>query len=161
MSSTSPASTYSQTVLKNNPSFFWPLNDTGSTAADASPNGFNGSYSGGTTQGVPGPLTGSTATSFGGSTGNVVSQNAVTGPQTFTVEGWFKTTTNTGGKIIGFGGSPSGLSGNYDRHIYMMNDGQLVRVLRAEFGREIDSYAVTQGRPLLAAEMEREMLKRL
>jgi 2-oxoglutarate ferredoxin oxidoreductase subunit alpha len=42
-----------------------------------------------------------------------------------------------------------------------MNDGQLVRVLRAEFGREIDSYAVTQGRPLLAAEMEREMLNRL
>jgi 2-oxoglutarate ferredoxin oxidoreductase subunit alpha len=42
-----------------------------------------------------------------------------------------------------------------------MNDGQLVRVLRAEFGREIDSYAVTQGRPLLAAEMERELLNRL
>jgi hypothetical protein len=126
VSSTSPASTYSQTVLKDNPSFFWPLNDTGGTAADGSPNGFNGSYSGGTTQGVPGPLTGGTATSFDGSTGNVVSQNAVTGPQTFTVEGWFKTTTNTGGKIIGFGGSQSGLSGNYDRHIYMMNDGQLV-----------------------------------
>ena len=42
-----------------------------------------------------------------------------------------------------------------------MNDGQLVRVLRAEFGRELDSYAVTQGRPLLAAEMERELLERL
>jgi 2-oxoglutarate ferredoxin oxidoreductase subunit alpha len=42
-----------------------------------------------------------------------------------------------------------------------MNDGQLVRLLRAEFGREIDSYAVTQGRPLLAAEMERELLERL
>ena len=42
-----------------------------------------------------------------------------------------------------------------------MNDGQLVRVLRAEYGREIDSYAVTQGRPLLAAEMERELLERL
>jgi 2-oxoglutarate ferredoxin oxidoreductase subunit alpha len=42
-----------------------------------------------------------------------------------------------------------------------MNDGQLVRVLRAEFGRKIDSYAVTQGRPLLAAEMERELLERL
>jgi 2-oxoglutarate ferredoxin oxidoreductase subunit alpha len=42
-----------------------------------------------------------------------------------------------------------------------MNDGQLVRVLRAEFGREIDSYAVTQGRPLLAAEMEHELLERL
>jgi 2-oxoglutarate ferredoxin oxidoreductase subunit alpha len=42
-----------------------------------------------------------------------------------------------------------------------MNDGQLVRLLRAEFLRDIDSYAVTQGRPLLAAEMERELLLRL
>jgi 2-oxoglutarate/2-oxoacid ferredoxin oxidoreductase subunit alpha len=42
-----------------------------------------------------------------------------------------------------------------------MNDGQLVRVLRAEFARDIESYAVTEGRPLLAAEMEREMLNRL
>ena len=42
-----------------------------------------------------------------------------------------------------------------------MNDGQLVRVLRAEFAREIESYAITQGRPLLAAEMERELLNRL
>ncbi len=42
-----------------------------------------------------------------------------------------------------------------------MNDGQLVKVLRAQFPREIDSYAVTQGRPLLAAEMERELLNRL
>jgi 2-oxoglutarate ferredoxin oxidoreductase subunit alpha len=42
-----------------------------------------------------------------------------------------------------------------------MNDGQLVRVLRAEFVRDIESYAITQGRPLLAAEMERELLGRL
>ena len=38
---------------------------------------------------------------------------------------------------------------------------QLVRLLRAEFLRDINSYAVTQGRPLLAAEMERELLLRL
>ena len=42
-----------------------------------------------------------------------------------------------------------------------MNDGQLVKVLRAEFARDIESYAVTQGRPLLAAEMERELVNRL
>jgi 2-oxoglutarate ferredoxin oxidoreductase subunit alpha len=42
-----------------------------------------------------------------------------------------------------------------------MNDGQLVKVLRAEFIRDIESYAITQGRPLLAAEMERELLNRL
>ena len=42
-----------------------------------------------------------------------------------------------------------------------MNDGQFVKVLRAEFVRELDSYAITQGRPLLAAEIERELLSRL
>jgi len=42
-----------------------------------------------------------------------------------------------------------------------MNDGQLVRVLRGELTRPLDSYAVTQGRPLFAAEIEREILSRL
>jgi 2-oxoglutarate ferredoxin oxidoreductase subunit alpha len=42
-----------------------------------------------------------------------------------------------------------------------MNDGQLVKLLRSEFLLDLESYAVTQGRPLLAAEMEREMLSRL
>jgi hypothetical protein len=126
VASTSPSLTYNQTVLSNSPSFFWQLNDTGSTAADTSPNGFSGTYESGTTQGVAGPFPSSTATSFNGLNGLVSSQNQVTGPQTFTIEGWFNTTTNTGGKLIGFGGSQTGLSSNYDRHIYMMNDGQLV-----------------------------------
>jgi hypothetical protein len=126
VSASNPSATYSQTVLNDNPSFFWPLNDTGSTASDASPNSFNGTYTGGTTQGAAGPLTGSTATSFDGQSGNVYAQTAVNGPQAFSVEGWFKTTANTGGKLIGFGGNQTGSSGSYDRHIYMMNDGQLV-----------------------------------
>jgi 2-oxoglutarate ferredoxin oxidoreductase subunit alpha len=42
-----------------------------------------------------------------------------------------------------------------------MNDGQLVKLLRAEYLVEIDSYAVTEGRPLFAAEIEQELLKRL
>jgi hypothetical protein len=104
----------------------WPLNDSGSTANDASPNGVNGTYESGTTQGVPGPFTGSTATGFDGNTGLVTAQNQVTGPQTFSIEGWFKSTTDDGGKLIGFGSSQTGASSNYDRHIYMMNDGQLV-----------------------------------
>ena len=49
-------------MLADNPSFLWPLNDTGGTAADASPNGFNGIYEPGTTQGVTGPFTGTNAT---------------------------------------------------------------------------------------------------
>ncbi len=126
VASASPTLTYQQTVLNDNPSFLWPLNDTGATANDASPNGFNGMYEPGTTQGAPGPFSGQTATSFDGSTGLVTSDNEVAAPQVFSVEGWFKTTTDDGGKLIGFGNKQTGLSSGYDRHIYMMNDGQLV-----------------------------------
>ena len=40
-------------------------------------------------------------------------------------EAWFKTTTTTGGQIIGFGDAKSGPRSNYDRHVYMLDDGQL------------------------------------
>jgi hypothetical protein len=139
VSATSPSLSYPQTVLADNPSFFWQLNESsGSTAADSSPNGFNGIYEPGTTQGVPGPIAGSsqTATAFDGQSGIVTSANQVTGPQTFSVEAWFKSTTDVGGKIVGFGNTQTGGSSannnaspgssNYDRHIYMMNDGQIV-----------------------------------
>jgi Concanavalin A-like lectin/glucanases superfamily len=127
VSSTSPSLSYQQTALQDNPSFLWPLSETsGSTANDASPNGVNGTYEPGTTQGAPGPFSGQTATSFDGNTGLVTSNNQVAGPQAFSVEGWFKTSTNDGGKLIGFGNNQTGSSSSYDRHIYMMNDGQLV-----------------------------------
>jgi hypothetical protein len=126
VASSSPAQTYQQTVLADQPSFLWPLNDTGGTAADASGHGFTGTYEPGTTQGQPGPFPGTTGTAFDGNTGLVTAQSQVAGPQSFSIEGWFNTTTNDGGKLIGFGSSQTGLSSNYDRHIYMMNDGQLV-----------------------------------
>ena len=108
---------------------------SGTTANDASPNGFNGIYEPGTTQGVPGPIsdgtntpTNDTAAAFDGQSGLVTSANQVPypGPQTFSIELWFKMTTEEGGKLIGFGSNQTGMSSSYDRHIYMMNDGQLV-----------------------------------
>jgi 2-oxoglutarate ferredoxin oxidoreductase subunit alpha len=42
-----------------------------------------------------------------------------------------------------------------------MNSGQLARVLRAEYLVDVDSYAKVEGQPLLAAEIEREILERL
>ena len=129
VASISPSQSYWKSVLGDHPSFLWPLNEkSGTTAADASPNGFAGIYESGTTQGAAGPITGDpdTATSFDGHTGLVTSAKSVTGPQALSIEGWFKTTTNTGGKLIGFGSSQTGMSTNYDRQIYMMNDGQVV-----------------------------------
>ncbi len=138
VASTSPTASYQQAALADSPSFFWPLNDTGGTAADATGNGFTGIYEPGTTQGVTGPFPGSTATGFDGFQGNVDSSQQIPspGPQTFSIEMWFKTTTDMGGKLIGFSNAQTGgnsgnnnsneTSSNYDRHIYMMNDGQLV-----------------------------------
>ncbi len=121
VASANPALSYQQSVLNDNPSFLWPLNDTGGTAADASGNGFTGIYEPGTTQGVVSPFsdgtstpTADTATSFDGQSGLVTSANQVAGPNNFTIEGWFKTTTNQGGKLIGFGITlQTGSSGNY------------------------------------------------
>ena len=47
-------------------------------------------------------------------------------PQELSVELLFKTTTTRGGKLIGFGDSQSGSSGQLDRHVYMTNSGQLI-----------------------------------
>ncbi|SDF12164.1 PKD repeat-containing protein [Blastococcus fimeti] len=52
-------------------------------------------------------------------------RTAVPGPQTFTVEAWIKTTTRTGGRIVGFGDSATAASGNYDRHLYLDANGKL------------------------------------
>jgi concanavalin A-like lectin/glucanase superfamily protein len=129
VSSAGPPLSYPQTVLADGPSFYWRLDETsGGTAADSSPHGFSGSYEPGTATGAAGAITGSpdTATQFDGKTGLVTAAQQVTGPQQFTIELWFKTTTNTGGKLIGFGSSQTGPSADYDRHLYLMNDGQLI-----------------------------------
>ncbi len=60
-----------------------------------------------------------------GAGGTVVASSQTTNPQVFSLEAWFRTTTTTGGRIIGFGDAKSGPSSNYDRHLYMLDGGQL------------------------------------
>lgn len=50
----------------------------------------------------------------------------ITGPQVFTIETWFRTTTTTGGKLVGFGNAQTGRSTQYDRHLYLADSGALV-----------------------------------
>ncbi|MEV7004847.1 LamG domain-containing protein, partial [Streptomyces sp. NPDC093982] len=47
-------------------------------------------------------------------------------PTTFSIETWFKTTTTSGGKLVGFGDRQERPSVRYDEHIYMTNSGSLV-----------------------------------
>ena len=85
---------------------------SGTTAKDASPNGADGIYLGGTTQGQPGLVTGGgTATGFDGSSGTVASAGRFSNPTSYSEELWFKTRRpQHGGKLIGFGNQRTALS---------------------------------------------------
>lgn len=124
-----PADPYGAAVYADSPSLYYRLDETaGNTAADASVFASPGTYSGTVTQGVPGALPGGTDTAagFDGSSGLVSSQKSYDNPSTYSLELWFNTTTNRGGKLIGFGDQATGTSNNYDRHVYMQDDGKLV-----------------------------------
>ena len=119
-------SAYSTAVAADSPTLWYQLGDkSAATAQDVSSSPHNGTYQGGVTLGVAGPTNCGTAASFDGSTGYVSNANIVTSPATFSLEVWFNTTTTNGGMLAGFGSAVTGASGNYDRHIYMNNTGQI------------------------------------
>jgi signal peptidase I len=108
--------------------FAYQFNDgVGTTARDSSGNGRSGTLTpgatiaGGTCAAGDGPYL-----RLDGVSGQVTTGQNIDGPQVFTVETWFRTTTTTGGKLIGFGNSQAGSSGQYDRHLYLSDRGTLV-----------------------------------
>jgi len=118
-------------VDKSNAMFEYYLNEaSGATKAIDYASGSNpGTYVNGLT-GIATGMTSSSTTPIacprdtGGAwvlngTSNTISYpTSFAGPTTFSLEAWFKTTA-TSGKIIGFGSSQVGLSGQYDRHLYV------------------------------------------
>lgn len=118
---------YQASVLASTPLVYWRLNEaTGLVAADTSGHNYAGVYSGSLNQGVPGAIPGETGITLG-NTGSVnANAPAQAAPNTYAVGVWIRTTTTTGGRIVGFGNSQSGTSSNYDRMLYMTNSGQLI-----------------------------------
>ena len=121
-------SSYASTVISQGASTYLRLGESaGATAVDSV--GFDdGAVSTGVTRGAIGAISGDAdkASTFNGSSGLVATQAPVAAPGTFTIEAWFKTTTTSGGKIIGFGNLPVGNSPFFDRHIYMDNSGKIL-----------------------------------
>ncbi|MFF4427712.1 DNRLRE domain-containing protein [Streptomyces sp. NPDC001513] len=75
----------------------------------------------------PGAVSGaSTAIGFNGTDTQVYGDKRQTVGSTYTIETWFKTDTTRGGKLLGFGNNQARGSNQYDKHIYMTNDGRLV-----------------------------------
>ncbi len=123
-----PADSYGAGVYNDNPTLYWRLNDTsGPSIKDAGVNRQPGVAAGGVTYGAASPVSGSTGTAvgFNGSDATIASVKAAAAPSVYSEELWFNTTTTSGGKLIGYGDQQSGYSGNYDRHVYMENSGQL------------------------------------
>ena len=125
---TAPADAYGAAVFNDSPSLYWRLGDAaGSTVADSSGNDVGGVVSGGVTFGRPGALNlSNTAVATDGNNGVVASNKTFNNPTSYSEELWFNTTTTNGGKLIGFGDQQSASSSNYDRHVWMQNDGTLV-----------------------------------
>lgn len=124
-----PSDSYGAAVFNASPQLYWRLAESaGTTVRDSGPSNNPGRYSGGVTLGAAGALTGTTntAASFNGVDGLASSVNTYSDPEVYSLELWFKSTSTTGGKLIGFGSSDAGTSGSYDRHIYLQNNGQLV-----------------------------------
>ncbi len=119
---------YPDAVRDALPAHYWRLGEASGTLARDDVGWDDASIDWLVTKGVEGALVGNPDTAMrtsGSSWGTVVSTNRVAGPQTFTIEAWFNTTTRFGGKIVGFGNSSDPGSSSSDRQIYMDNNGRL------------------------------------
>lgn len=137
----SVSASYPDTVKADGAGSFWRFEETSGTTAADSAGKNTGTYRSMSLRG-DGILAGSNSAGLTGSTSSMASSVLQVNPQTFSLETWIKTSTTSGGRIIGFGNSQAGTSSNYDRHIYMRNDGKVV------FGVLTGSASVTSGAAL-------------
>ena len=123
------AESYPARVLADGASLYWRYDEGVSTfAADAS-NGLDNGFlrNSPAYRQSPGAVAGgSTAIGFNGSNEYAYSNKLHPHPTRFSLETWIKTTTDRGGRIIGFSNLTQQNSRNYDKHIYMRDDGRLV-----------------------------------
>ena len=117
---------YDRQMISDGASSYWPLDEPSGTVFYDNA-GFNDmDATAGVTRGVAGPVSGETGSTFdGASDGTSATRTAVPGPDVFTLSAWVKTTTTSGGKIVGFGNAQTGTSTNYDRHLYLDNTGRV------------------------------------
>ena len=124
--STATNTAYSAAVKRAEPALYWRLNDTGLTAADASGNEKTGTFAN-VRQAAAGAIAGDTAiATYGNSTSGAFTKAQVTPSAAFSAQLWFRTRTQSGGKLLGFENVKTGYGTRYDRSVYMANNGTLV-----------------------------------
>ena len=119
---------YRTAVLADSPSFFWRLGEASGTAIDDAGTGSrDGTLNAQTaTLGQAGALASENNTALALSAGRINANAAVAGPATFSVEAWFKSTSTTGGRILGMGDATgTAASTTVDRQLYLSPDGKV------------------------------------
>ena len=121
---------YAGAVSEDAPHTHWRLDETaGTTAVDSSGGGHLGSYANVTLRGASALADGDgLSATFNGTNSrvNTVDPDRVAAVSDYSLELWFRTTSNRGGKLIGYGNSRTGNSSKYDRHLYLTNAGNVV-----------------------------------
>ena len=132
VATTGTFSSYAKAVVADQPTYYWRLGDAvGSSVTHDTVGMDDGTSRSGVTFGQAGAIIGDpdTAARFTGNQSgdnSLASQNTrIWRENTVTVEAWFRTSSTSGGKIVGFGSSRTGRSSNYDRHIFMTSNGRV------------------------------------
>lgn len=128
-SSAAPLSEYAATILEDAPNNYWRLGEPSGSFQDWT--SFSDATAGsGVTRNQAGAIADDSdraARFTGSSSSRAYSSSSEGGLDHLSIEAWFRTSSTSGGKVVGFGSTRgTGSSSNYDRHIYMTPSGQLV-----------------------------------
>ncbi|MFJ6015466.1 LamG-like jellyroll fold domain-containing protein [Streptomyces sp. NPDC092952] len=139
----SAAAKYPARVLSDGASLYWRYDDPSTFVGDTGAGRDNGfARNSPTRQSVPAAVAGpSTALGLNGTSQYVYSNKRHPQPTKFSVETWFRTTTTKGGRIVGFSNLTMQNSTQYDKHIYMRDDGKLVFGVKSGSARTITTPA--------------------
>ena len=123
------SSTYYNQVRTDGAANYWRLDDPSSGTSITDWAGATDlARSSGLGLGTSGAIGSDKAASVNGTGSASAASNTgfVRAPQTFSVEAWFKTSSTSGGQVVGFGDVPTGSSYRHDRQVYLTSTGKLV-----------------------------------
>ncbi|WP_457254095.1 PKD domain-containing protein [Pedococcus sp. P5_B7] len=134
--SSSPSNGYAQSVRANGARIYWPMNETSGLTINDRAAGTAATTGIGVTDGrgdtgiqwnQSGAIAGDTAAALTNNDfSRVYALGSETAPDTFTSQVWVRTSTGSGGRILGFSDLQNGKSAHRDRHLYMDNSGRIV-----------------------------------
>ncbi len=123
---------YSAEVLADSPHLYYRLGESGgTTASDSSTHNRAGTISSaGWSYGAASALVSDSAntamTSLGSNNALISTPASVTNPKSLSLELWLRTSSTSGGRLLGFGLNQSASNSQQDRQLYMASNGTLV-----------------------------------